>query len=276
MIQAELRGKLSLRSDSPAERSEDALTSAVFGGLRYLEPETGMLPWLRRAEPLVADAPPVFGNGVTGVRTVFWPQFGDRECDILLVLERGAVEDLVAIECKFLSGKSEAAGNEQLGEHPVLFNDKDQLAYYFAALKRDDVRPRLYTPSRVGRRAVLFVTAHYQMPRTEIEDSLRACRDRTDAGRCFYWLSWYALSAALEASARRETDRFRLVVIEDLRALLSRRGLQPFIGFSHLRPFTPVQATFRERWTMPSPRVPRLSLSDAGRSLPDWSWFKFD
>jgi hypothetical protein len=101
MIPAERHRKLALTGDAGEEaalsRSEDLLTSHVFGLLRYLPYERGLGRLLER-----------FGLEATPpVRVVFWAQGEGVEPDVLL----DAADRVVLIEAKLFSG----FGENQLG-----------------------------------------------------------------------------------------------------------------------------------------------------------------
>jgi hypothetical protein len=65
MYMAELRGKPALDSGTPADRTEDTLTAAVFGALRYL-PRSALLAVLNLAFP--ADFSPKEVNETRGLQ----------------------------------------------------------------------------------------------------------------------------------------------------------------------------------------------------------------
>jgi hypothetical protein len=77
MYVAELHGKLDVSGSTSLDRSEDTLTAAVFGALRYL-PASALLAVLNRAFPgdfKLADIR-------TAPHIVFWPWMGDIEPDV--------------------------------------------------------------------------------------------------------------------------------------------------------------------------------------------------
>src|SRR3546814_11666693 len=116
MIPALLHGKLSREQ----ENMEDILTSCVFGILRYLPVEEGLLPLLCRAEAVCGEPPQLSSAGSHAPIYEFWPTLSERcvrgeiefachpcEPDLLIKLHKVDGKRLyVLIEAKHLSGKS--------------------------------------------------------------------------------------------------------------------------------------------------------------------------
>src|SRR5687768_14982844 len=122
VIDALCQGKLS----RDIEGMEDLLTSAVFGRLRYLPLNEGLLPFLRQATYLDGEMVLPAGARVTEARYTFWPwwKFGDSagaEPDMVIELLTDAGDYLVLIEAKFRSFKSSEP-------EPELVAPADQLA----------------------------------------------------------------------------------------------------------------------------------------------------
>jgi hypothetical protein len=110
MLRAEIHGKIADDAHDVSERKEDILTSNVFGSFRYLPAGLALIPWLGHAEACDA-AHPLVAADVTDAEVFFWPKVGDREPDVLVLLKApGGMVDLVVVECKYHSGKSQAAG----------------------------------------------------------------------------------------------------------------------------------------------------------------------
>src|SRR4051812_38742033 len=98
MIDADLRGKLSRDGTNAHSRSEDLLTSTVFGLLRYISPAAGMIEVMRRVRRAWHDP----ADGTTrcdpsgtvwlelavaaGYDVHYWPRFGRwGQPDLLIV-----------------------------------------------------------------------------------------------------------------------------------------------------------------------------------------------
>ena len=89
MTVAEIHGKIS--DSNISERMEDLLTSDVFGCLRYLPPQTGLLPFLLTARSVQGREFKLI-PGISKVHSLFWPWLnfkGRSSCepDVLLGLE---------------------------------------------------------------------------------------------------------------------------------------------------------------------------------------------
>src|SRR5262249_16868891 len=87
-------------------RSEDLLTSAVFGSLKYLEP-AAMSTLFRRSRPLDGNAAPVL---LGPLAWHFWPWWDTCEPDVVIEDDH----NLCVVEVKLYSefGESEAIGHQ--------------------------------------------------------------------------------------------------------------------------------------------------------------------
>src|SRR5688572_5066022 len=144
MIFADMRGKLGDHCARAHERGEDVLTSTVFGLIRYLPIEEGLLRVLRRVRPVVkddenptlrSDAAWIDTRHVRTARVEFWPSFeAFGEPDVLLWLEdeSGARLHVVLIEAKYLSPKSGRAEEDEVLEDERPHGD--QLVKYWQGL----------------------------------------------------------------------------------------------------------------------------------------------
>lgn len=217
MFQALVHGKLSREQ----ENLEDILTSNVFGVLRYLEPMSGLVPFLRDARspddvpnPLLALSDPVQAS------LEFWPALQGRrggfcEPDVLIRLDGASKQRwLVGVEVKYRSGKSSS------GEPLDSVHLTDQLAREWDALVR---------VAEGERRApmLIYLTAEFGMPRDALWESGREYQrlgGQEGAFRCF-WLSWHRLPAVFAKTSAGQIG-------EDLLALADRLGFGYFHGFS--------------------------------------------
>ena len=240
MTIAEIHGKLS--PDRPYgchERMEDLLTSDVFGTMRYLGGSDGFFDWLRTAEapsvPQVRTVPPevIPQSGVRAVHFVFWPTLPNgREPDVALLLElEDAITFLVLVEAKYLAGTSDyeaaAASDDALTGNQIA----DQVRA-LSKLSPDDIG-RLFgidDPSPLRYRLHLFVTTDQYLPLPVYRESQKHLAAPWPVSA--YWLSWTSLAHHLE-SHRHQPDPGRAAMIEDVLALLRRKGLVPFSGFRH-------------------------------------------
>ena len=225
MLAALLKGKLSRTQ----ENMEDILTSNVFGLLKYLPPEEGILPVLARARAPSGQLP--FQDIVGIARSIkveytFWPRYSERDAkgcepDVqLLIYGEDTKRILVFVEAKYLSGKS---SEEELGGHETTQSKPpvDQLAcewqYLVLLGERKKAEPIL-----------VYLTADIDIPHQDIETSREAFMRKCPASRRPFecaWLSWRHISEAVKSS-RSEA------ITNDLDALLERLNLVFFHGFS--------------------------------------------
>jgi len=233
VIQALLKGKLS----ADQENMEDILTSNVFGLLRYLPPEHGLLPFLAHASSHDGRKleMPVAVPGVQAV-TRFWPPLEEQGCtpcepDVLIRITWPGLDGsrfLVLVEAKYLSGKSSEA--EESSTEPC-----DQLAKEWGNVES--------LARREGREPVLvYLTAAFGRP---VEEILCAAEDhhrktnRTSLPFTCYWLSWRHLALVAESRADLDSSATASYILEDLGRMLNRLDLVFFGGFS---PHEPVSA----------------------------------
>ena len=209
MLWAQLKGKLAI----DGEGLEDLLTSNVFGALKYVPADAGLLPFLSRS---VGESADDFHRLLKDVRDVdfdFWPRMEDGcEPDVLLSLTTtSGRRALVLVEAKYRSGKSSFRDlSAKPGSPP-----QDQLA-------REWVNCRRRAEQEGAEAFLLFVTADYAFPAQELRDSqqdLEQCG--LPAGRLL-WLSWRHLARGLDLQSE---------LLRDLQELLDTRyGFREFCG----------------------------------------------
>lgn len=229
MIFAELRGKLGPNAANADDRSEDLLTSTVFGLLRYISPNEGLLAILRKAKRLE-----LCGNSLAALHREawldtprvdsfnieFWPTIGERsEPDILIRLKdsAGVLVHLILIEVKLWSPKSggpvETDDDTEEGARQIV-GDSDQLVKYWRGLQRikGDAAASL-----------VYLTPHITPPFSELKESIELCPEMH-----IEYLSWADVWLALrECNAMNHQ-----LVNDDLLHLLRHKGLSYFEGFS--------------------------------------------
>lgn len=221
MIHALLKGKVAT--------GEDAVTSAVFGALRYMPHEIGLEPWLSLARRL--DGTRLADRGPW--RASFWPALrydeDTVEPDVLLVPASHDAPTLL-VECKLWSGPS---GWPSLGTEGPL---QGQLGRQWAALRRhlDDekAREQRATP-RSGR--LLYVTADPVMPRETLQDMIAEVDAKVPGSKLtdhLYWVSWRSLVGAL-GQPRTEIES---IAHDDLRRLMEKYG---FVSCGEVKPPKP-------------------------------------
>ncbi len=237
MIFAEVHGKLGRNCSRAHERLEDLLTSTVFGLLRYLPPEDGLLPLLRRARFVTIE-----GGAVSVVESrdwlgdrpllprapEFWPRWGRYgEPDLLLVLqdEHDVAARAILIEAKLYSPKSGSAGEDDSSVANPEVPDPDQLVRYWQGLS---------TRYAGVERTIIYLTSHGVPPAAELVESLRR-----EPSMRLAWLSWRDIWRIADQAAKNS------LAAQDLATLLRHKGLYSFSGFSDLNALMPVRASAR-------------------------------
>jgi hypothetical protein len=223
---------------------EDLLTSDVFGCLRYLPPQTGLLPFLLTARSVQGREFKLI-PGISKVHSLFWPWLnfkGRSSCepDVLLGLEddQGRMH-LVMIEAKYHSGISSEADE---GEDP-----RHQLARELDTLRA--VTGPIFGLDKatiIGSRTLIFVTADMAMPRADMLSGLAEFAANREEEAEIFWTSWRQLIAVLKHALTNEIDDGRQWVLdEDMLALLARKGLFMFSGVERVtRRFSPTEFEF--------------------------------
>lgn len=261
MILAELYGK----APREARASEDMLTSAVWGLLRYLPPGDleavlrEVIPW---NEP-GADPPDRFypWTSISSVEILPWPKAprstgGFDECDLLLLVTDTEHKTWgLLVEAKYQSRKSQRAVDEQ---DPSVTGD--QLARYLLALHQRRYRG---VPSHAEPVGLIYLTATPAPPRAELDHSLDKAQNlaRSYGFRDprIGWLAWADIEHAIggrRASGSTDSDpatkTVEAKIRDDVVALLRRRNLRAFHGFT---PPRALPSPFRLRFQLP-PRLP--------------------
>jgi hypothetical protein len=197
MFMARLRGKL------PSEiwlGSEDLLTSAVFGTLKYLPP-TLAADLLARASPLEGAAPLALSGPL---EWQFWPWWDICEPDVVIEDAR----TLCVVEAKLYA---------EFGESEIVGHQLDR-EWRDGSRRADAAHKQLW---------LLVVTNHASLPAEAIRRQLA----NSDADRrrvC--WLSWLTIGQFLRERGTETTTG----MFDDLLELLTRMGLAPFPGFGEL------------------------------------------
>lgn len=247
MLQAQLSRKLSVDD----ERSEDLLTSNVFGMIRYVPTQSGLVPILSRATGNHGSEFSALLQHVDGVQDKFWPWLEEWpghgcEPDVMLWLISGQqVRGIVVIEAKYLSGKSSVADPQaEFGSLP-----RDQLAREWVNAQRLGERERVPV-------YLVYVTAHPALPISELKDT------QHDLARCglpparLLWLSWFEIARGLDRSRP---------LLSDLRDLLEMR--YEFRTFDGLR-----SDVSRLTWRWASNQQPADAITEWHLSTLAWSF----
>lgn len=231
MTIAEIRGKISETGSNLSERMEDLLTSDTFGCMRYLPPETVLIPFLNKAISLEGKGFLIPGQMVN-VHYSFWPwlKSDDRtpcEPDVVIGFElQDNKMHLVMIEAKYNSGLS---SEEDEGSNP-----NDQLARELDNLDVVSVDSFGWKKQcDVISKTLVFVTTDIGIPRKIIEQSCAEYLKKRNSTRDVYWVSWSSLTSVLEKELQVVVDANHNAVLSDMLNLLRRKGL---IGFRGIEP----------------------------------------
>lgn len=218
MLQAQLSGKLTRHEQD----LEDLLTSNVFGSIKYVPIELGLIPLLSSAENhegRIFSQPGI--DSILEVRYEFWPLLHEVGCaacepDLLIrITHINGKRSLILVESKYLSGKSSEADE--------MDTPSDQLAREWSNLvslaKRCNANP-----------IMLYVTAGTVFPTSDVEAARlelgSKCPEKSEMN--IFWLSWRSLPKIFS-----NTDQ---EILKDLVTLLRRQGLKMFEGISRCDP----------------------------------------
>lgn len=279
MLLAELRGKLKATfacatcgdeagvAPEAIVAAEDVLTSYVFGALRYLRPELGLLPLLHFLElPIEPKAP---------AHVAAWPRANlslvkvdDNKltavcCEPDVLVETPTA--LVVVEVK-LSMRLGTEPNQLPKEAIVAYQRASSRPWRLLCITPGSSEPQIASFREVEGRLVPGAVA----PLADAVTSYFAAA--ADVGRSddwptsrevkanVRWLPWSRLGALIaEALERNHAAPHEVDLVNDLLDLLRNRGLlrPPFRGFSKI-PSVALAHLERALWRRPEPQVPSL------------------
>jgi hypothetical protein len=226
MLLAEIHGK----ALEAARDSEDYLTSAVFGHLRYVQPRhfwpalvaaAKGVPRPGGSETMLDHA--LATSGIDPARyerleARFWPPHPTLgEPDLLLLFSGGPQPPLaLMVEAKLWSGKSGTGENDQLVRYLGVLDDLDAAG--------------VRIPAEAGRYLV-YLTPRESL--AEVEDSLAwsAAPERHRAR--LFRLRWQDVLAAARRSSVDAPEPAR-TILADVATFLGRLGLEYFAGFDRV------------------------------------------
>lgn len=217
MLQAQLKGKLTRRE----EDMEDLLTSNVFGSIKYLPPEDGLLPILVNSQDSDGNPPNFDLQNINDVTYHFWPWIEKPGCfgcepdvHIIMNLTNGS-KVIVFVEAKYLSPKSSGPDGERKAPYDQLAREWDNLQEVSA---QEGAKPFF-----------LYVTAHLGYPMSDFLDSVKDYKKYKQKEMSMYWISWRKLPG-LFACAEKDS------ILYDLVGVLRRLGLTFYEGIMPLEP----------------------------------------
>ncbi len=215
---AELRGKFDTEGGVPADRSEDLLTDAVFGSLRYLPYGAALAGVLRAVDVNVAK------EDLLGAQVHLWPAVpmpawpGKQiEPDVMVI----AGSTVVVFEAKLFSPFSSYHDPAEPGTAPY-----HQLAVQYAATRAWAAGLRLSGP------VIVAVTADSTRPSASLDQAIHDIVRLTGAapGGVVKWLPWHRIAEVLAGLERLRPNE--QAQVDDVLQLMDRRGVRKvFTGF---------------------------------------------
>jgi hypothetical protein len=215
MLQAQLRGKLTRKE----EDLEDLLTSNVFGSMKYVPPEEGLLPLLASSSDSDGKAPVQSLQPISNVEYHFWPWIQEPKCqgcepDVLITIRfMNNRKIVILVESKYRSGKSSGPSEEGA---PM-----DQLAREWDNLIRLAEQENA-TP------ILLYVTDDIGYPKKSIEDSQQEYLQKRKKDIKVFWISWRKLPTLF--SDKKQS------ILSDLVEVLRRQRLTFYEGTRRVEP----------------------------------------
>ena len=209
---AEIHGKLDLDGGVPADRSEDLLTEAVFGSLRYLPYTLALAEILRSVGANVTRLDLVHAQ-VRLWHAVPMPAWPGKVIEPDVIVIAGAA--IVVFEAKLFSPFASYHHPGQPGAVPY-----HQLAVQYAATKAWAAGLQLREPIMV---AVTADSARPSASLNQAEHDIERLTGRAPPGRV-RWLPWHKIAGILDGlKGLRPNERAQ---VHDLLQLMDRRGVR--------------------------------------------------
>jgi hypothetical protein len=218
LVLAELHGKFDSEGGVPADRSEDLLTDAVFGALRYMPYSSALTEVFRAIDVKVAK------EDLLGAQVRLWPTIPMPawpgtliEPDVMVI----AGSAVVVFEAKLFSpfSISHDPAHPDAGSY-------HQLAVQYAATKAWASGLRLSGPVMVA------VTADATRPTASLDRAVHDIERLTGTASpgVVKWLPWHRIAKIFASLERlRPNERAQ---IDDVLQLMDRRGVRKvFTGF---------------------------------------------
>ncbi|WP_456272425.1 hypothetical protein [Bacillus sp. AK031] len=214
---AETHGKISRIGSNLTERLEDNLTGNVFGALRYIPFSEGLGEILAKGvyPKEIGEDIHLIDCGMWSDKAEFWPYDREGEIDLMLVLPKV----IMGIEVKYLSGLS--SEDEVTSELEQVKSKEEKITISFNQLARES---RIV--SRRGKeknKLLLFIADRKSCQEVYVNVVKRGIIDK---GVKFGYISWQEFLKQL--TELRLNNPFQQVIIQDLIALLKRKGFEDF------------------------------------------------
>ncbi|WP_018922775.1 hypothetical protein [Salsuginibacillus kocurii] len=229
MLQSILHGKV----PSVLVRSEDVLTSSVFGLLSYISSPALLVDMLAQVEPVLGERP-FQVKPVTQVEFHFWPRLHTSEPDLVLVFcHEDDTYTLTAIEAKYLSPKSSLEKWEVPAEDRSAAG-RDQLVKQMQDLQLLETRRLFAIPEKAAvQYAMYYVTNDHIAPGTDLNETIRAMPKDLAMSMTLAWFDWaYIYEAVLRDRKRSLQDE---KIKRDLKQLCESLEFTRFGGFRHIK-----------------------------------------
>ncbi|GLY09070.1 hypothetical protein [Pseudobacillus badius] len=249
---AEIHRKISSNGSNLSDRLEDKLTGDFFGALRYLPFHQGFKSILSAAE-FTDPATQNSWLSLIGqlkdyeVDIDFWSRHEEGEIDLILQ----CLNALIGVEVKYLSGLS---SDDEEDEQAIDYTEsRNQLARYSRMLERLSNKQPAY---------LLFLAPFHIMNAVK-----KSVLDRPiiSPAVSLGFLCWEDLFSALSQIDTTKLDKGQALIIDDLKALLTKKNLIRFKGFNlpaGKKPLNDVAYTFQSapviqqtNWAWPAKEI---------------------
>ncbi len=214
---AEIQGKISRTGSNLTERLEDNLTGNVFGALRYLPFSLGL------GEVLAKGVyPKSIGEEISCIysdfwadKISFWPYDREGEIDAMIEFENM----IIGIEVKYKSGLS---SDDEVTNIEILDKQKEEeMKQSINQLARES---RIVSRKGQHKKKLLLFIADRKSCK-EVYDDI-CSRDILEKDVVLGYISWQEILNQLKRI--QVADPFHQLVIQDIIALLTRKGFEDF------------------------------------------------
>lgn len=208
------------------------MTSSVIGPFQYLSSHTYFQKVLETCVN-ISGQQMTFGSPINECRFVFWPKLENSEPDLLIkVKTESGSEILICIEAKYWSDKS--SHEDQLTDiHERTSGQRDQLAREIEDIHKNNCMRYLnIDKNKMNNVVLIYLTNHTSFPREEVLESILHVNGVQFRKEQLYWVTWREIHNSIS-----KIKSFLTVqdskLLNDLKTLLEKKGLQSFNGFLH-------------------------------------------
>jgi hypothetical protein len=226
---AEIHGKISASGSNLSDRREDQLTGDVFGTLRYINYEQGLIPILRRSYFAARNGKRFYLKLTNPVidKIVFWRWIGEAEPDVMIDLGEGGESAIISIEVKYRSGLS----SDDLCDNPDGTKDDNIGESINQLIRQMRSMKKRYSAARLIQ---IYLTTDYSFPM----DMLSSVRDQADREKLndveLYWVSWHDFAQIMIDNKQYITNDQQKMAITDLINLFRRKGFERFSAYDEI------------------------------------------